>query len=455
MVESLNKDINLRFDDWFLSPTEELDIEVKNWLDTTNREDQAKIAKALIALENHGGGFLVLGFDDSSGLLSPAAPYPANLDSYGTDSINNIVKNFAEPVFHVHVSYQVHPTTKQEFPVIRAPGKSKIPVRSCRGSSDGSIVNNTYYIRRPGPCSEAPRTGIEWDTLMRRCVINQRADIIETISLFFPATAKGNILSLADEQQALDNFNNECLTSWKAINDNLSENDPAKITLGHYSISCEILGQTKGQTPKQILSSIEGLRRYTGWPVFIALHQPDTKPRFIANGIQASLIKLQFPDVGHADFWRIDPNGFLYLLRGYQEDCLEKLSGVTNVRAPGTGIDLTIPVWRVAEFLLRTEELARTMYEDGFSLRVKCEWTGLNKRELFMFNPRRMIYGAYRCETESVVTQGIFTQNVVTDMLADTVRALTIDLYNHFDFFVPPELFFEEEISLMKSGVIL
>jgi hypothetical protein len=68
----LNKDINSRFEDWLLNPTEGLDFEVKRWLHMTDPEAQGLVAQALIALENHGGGFLLFGYmEDAQKKLIP------------------------------------------------------------------------------------------------------------------------------------------------------------------------------------------------------------------------------------------------------------------------------------------------------------------------------------------------------------------------------------------------
>ena len=184
----------------------------------------------------------------------------------------------------------------------------------------------------------------------------------------------------------------------------------------------------------------------------MALHQPESKPYLIDGALEASLVNIRRPNPAHADFWRIHPDGLFYLLRGYQEDCLETLSESRKVRAPGTGIDLTIPTWRVAEFLLRSEELARSMFEDGFTMLVRCEWTGLKERELFMFNPRRMIFDGHRCKAPSVITEQKLTQDVIENLLPEAVKRLTSPLYEHFDLFQPPQMFFDEEITLMRTG---
>jgi len=451
----MNREINSLFEDWLISPMETLDIEAKCWLDMNDIESKGTIAKALIALENHGGGYLVIGFsEDAAGVLSSDPNRPPNLTAFGTDEINAIIKKYAEPAFHAHVTFQKNPDSGDEFPVIRSPGTSKVPVRSCSETPNGTLKNKVYYIRRPGPSSEAPLDGSEWDALIRRSVLNQRSEIIDILRSFIPAAAPGNLQAIVDEREVLNQFSRGSFARWTSINDSLKDDHLAKIKLGYFSFSCQVIGKSKGLNIGKILSSVEGLRRYTGWPIFVALHQLESKPYLIDGALEASLVNIQRPNPAHADFWRIHPNGLFYLLRGYQEDCLETLSGSRNVRLPGTGIDLTIPTWRVAEFLLRSEELARSMFEDGFTMLVRCEWTGLKERELFMFNPRRMLFDGHRCKAPSVTTEQKLTQDVIENLLPEAVKRLTSPLYEHFELFQPPYIFYDEEITLMKTGRI-
>lgn len=294
--------------------------------------------------------------------------------------------------------------------------------------------------------------GAEWDALIRRCVINQRSEIIDLLRSFTPGVAPGNLKTLTDERAALNQFVTDSHNRWTSINSSLAGDNSSKIKYGWFSFACQIVGQSKSVSPKFVLESVERLRRYTGWPIFVALHQPESRPKLKDGVIEASLTKLKMPSPAHADFWRIHPDGYLYVLRGYQEDDLETLAGSGKGLAPGRGFDLTIPVWRVAEFLLRSEELAHTMFEEGFSLLVRCEWSGLQDRKLLSFNSRRILFDAHRCATNDITTEGKFTQGAINDMLPDVVRSLTMDLYQHFDFFEPPDKFFDEEISLMRSG---
>lgn len=46
--------------------SEDLDVEYKTWMDTSQNEVRAKLARHLAALANHGGGSLVFGVDDTT-----------------------------------------------------------------------------------------------------------------------------------------------------------------------------------------------------------------------------------------------------------------------------------------------------------------------------------------------------------------------------------------------------
>ncbi|MXY67795.1 MAG: hypothetical protein F4Y47_04465 [Acidobacteriia bacterium] len=72
-----------RLADLLVDPREDLDLEVKNWLDLKDdKHDKAIFAKSALALANHGGGFVVLGLEESGEGLVEAANRPATLERY-------------------------------------------------------------------------------------------------------------------------------------------------------------------------------------------------------------------------------------------------------------------------------------------------------------------------------------------------------------------------------------
>lgn len=155
-----------------LKPEETLEVEYKEWLTLKAMPHKAKLAKELIALRNHGGGHLVLGFEDDK--MEPVAR-PTGYDYVTTDYVNGIVARYAQPPFHCNVR------EVKEHLIISVPAGVKEPVRSKRGSKNDEIVPDRYYIRRPGPNSELPRSGLEWDLLLRRCIGNRQAELETTV----------------------------------------------------------------------------------------------------------------------------------------------------------------------------------------------------------------------------------------------------------------------------------
>lgn len=416
----------------------------------TDAESHGIVAKALIALENHGGGFLLFGYkEDAAKKLVPDPAHPASMKPYLTDAMNAILKKRAEPSFHVEVTLQLHPLTKEEYPLVRVTGRSKVPVRSDSATSAGSLKQYVYYVRAPGPESRGPLNAAEWDALLRRALLNQREEIIGLLRTLLPSVSDLLITTPTNEQHVLHAFAEVCADRWKSLNDALPADHPSKITLGHFSFVARILGTAKGLTAREIIDANQSARRYTGWPVFVTLHQEQTKPKLVDGCIEAWLAHINYPDVGHADFWRIDPKGNFFLLRGYQEDSLDPEKGFGK---PGTLFEATLPVWRLGEFLLRVADLAELMYEPGFEVIVECEWNGLASRHLFVHNMRRYVPDGYATAENAINTRGKFAQQVVRELLPDTVKSLTHSMYEHFDFFAPPDSFYSEEIADMTKN---
>ena len=81
-------------------PRETLDIELKEWVNLTDRVAQSKLAKHIAALANHGGGYLVFGFCDDQ---SVAPNRPTDLSLFNRDQFSTIVKRYLNPNFQCKV----------------------------------------------------------------------------------------------------------------------------------------------------------------------------------------------------------------------------------------------------------------------------------------------------------------------------------------------------------------
>ena len=444
----LNKDINSRFEDWLLNPSEGLDFEVKQWLNMDDPESQGIIAKALIALENHGGGFLLLGYrEDEHKRLEPDPNRPASMEPYLGDSLNAIVKRRAEPAFHVEVTLQMHPKTGAEYPLVRVPGTSKVPIRSESATAGGALKQNVYYIRAPGPESRGPRDGTEWDALLRRSILNQREDIVRALRGIIGIDSGLALPTQPTEMDELMAFVINSESRWSTLNASLPDDHPSKIKLGHFRFAARAIGKSKDMKPVDILQVNDSSRDYTGWPPFATIYREHMKPAPFDGCIEAWLAHIDTPDVGHADFWRIRPDGYFFLLRGYQEDSTDPHRRVAE---PGTSFEATLPIWRLGEFLLRVADLATAMFEGEFEILVDCEWTGLTGRRLFVDKFRRAIRAATAAQ-DNAHTSGRFP-GTIRDILPEAVRMLLEKLYQQFDFLEISPQMYAEELSDMTKG---
>lgn len=100
-----------RLTDLLLDPREALDVEIKGWLDLAQSDEhKAVLAKALLALANSGGGFVILGFAEGDTGAAPVPGRPVTLDAYSQDLVNAIVQNYAEPAFHArYITFCIRP----------------------------------------------------------------------------------------------------------------------------------------------------------------------------------------------------------------------------------------------------------------------------------------------------------------------------------------------------------
>ena len=409
------------------------------------------MAKALIALENHGGGFLLIGYREGSDKrLEPDPNRPADLSSFGSDSLNAILRRRAEPAFNVEVNFQRHPESGEDYPLVRVSGLSGVPVRSASSTPNGALKDFTYYIRAPGPESRAPLYAHEWDALIRRSILNQRDEILQILRTFLPALqghAVGNVDPQLPADVSLGTFTTNALEEWIGLNSSLEKDHRAKIVDGFFYFSARIVGASVSLPLAEVVNAVESARRYTGWPVYIVVRREGLEPQNIDGFIQAWVARNSLGDPGHADFWRIGKEGLFFLLRGYQEDAAHELRGGGP---SGSALEVTLPVWRVGEFVLRTREIAQKMFDGDFMLHVECTWTGLKGRRLYAHRFDRLVPG-YAAGSDVVHTSAAFDESDVDRDLPRIVEELTASLYENFEFYRPQSDFYRDELSRLTN----
>lgn len=441
-----------RLTEILVEPREDLDIEIKNWLDLkSNEDDKANFAKAALALANHGGGLIILGLTETPDGAVEAADRPATLDVYRADLLNGIIHKYADPAFHCEVHLRPGPRGKI-YPVVVVPGGHRVPVRSKRGGPHGQIVkDNSIYIRRPGPQSEVPQNASDWDALLGRCLSHRRDEMFDQIrALITGAVPPAALPSPPDH---LEKFINISLARWETLAASLPDGVAERCPHGFIWYAFELGGDIRSLSGPQFAETLRSAEvNYSGWPPFWYPTRSGIAP-YPFEGMVECWIGGDTEDgygshgAGMADFWRVSPNGLGFFLRGYRED---DLAGRANMPAnPGSWIEVEWPVAITAEILSYVQSLAARLIDGPASVRLRAGYNGLHGRSL------RSITGRYLhpriSRQDSINLESTFATEALEHNLAEIAQPFLAPLYGIFDFFELPMSVVTEVIGKLRQ----
>lgn len=428
-------------------PREDLGAEYKTWLDLSGNEHKATLAKAAIALTNHGGGFIIIGFEEREQELYSVV-CPDEMQVITQDLINAVIRRFAAPEFHCEMYNVPHPTSGIVHPVICIPGTQTEPVMSKR-DCQGTLVKNRCYIRKPGPRSEEPHTGDEWRSLLNRCMRAGRDDMLEAIR----SIVTGRVEVQNPTPNALDDlklYSEAAYDRWQELVSDEPADSPSKFPNGFYEMSFSLVGaeQATGLNNLQEKLAIARQIKLTGWTPFLSMTTNGWIPYPHENFIEAWVGRPVRDDWGNrdpslCDFWRVSPDGKLYTIRGYSEDGQEGT-------VAGAVFDVSLPVLRIGEGLLFAARLADT-FEGVNEIVIQCHYKGLDGRRLISFGGQRALFGEDTCRTDEVILTSLATPEQVQDNLAEIIHQLLLPLYERFNFFELPFFLVEEELTRLRT----
>jgi hypothetical protein len=429
-------------------PNETLSAEYKGWLNLSDIRGKATLAKAAIALANHGGGIIVLGMRSHEDGPLQSVQRPAEIGRYTQDDVNQAINRFAEPEFHCELRFTVHSATGVEHAFVSIPGGMSVPIMS-RRDCEGVISARRCYIRKPGPRSEEPLDGQEWRALLDRCVQAGRENMLDAIRAIVHGRA-GSAPSPSQVSSALPGFTEATRARWLGLLANLPVDDPARFPLGHYELGFEILDGKPLQSLLEMRRAMQqtGSVKHTGWGPFVQLTRTEYAPQIVGGAIEAWLglpaERVLGRGPAHCDFWRADATGRLVLMRGYDEDDAPG-------REPGKWTDVTLPVWRVGEAILYVGRLAE-LFGENTSILVRCRFLGLKGRSLASISGERWIFDDRRCADNEVILERQITRAQARDNLVEVLHALLSPLYERFSFFELSENLVAEEIERMTRN---
>ncbi len=145
------------------------------------------------------------------------------------------------------------------------------------------------------------------------------------------------------------------LTKWEAASRRRAHVKSGKVRLGlllsgTWTVAYRLATTSAPPSPRRLLTLLrENVGHETDWPLWNARLG---EPRVVDETIEDWRAETSTTEAGSADFWRARPDGFFFTLRGYQEDT--EIAGLPAA----TALDLTLPIWRIAESLLHAARMA-------------------------------------------------------------------------------------------------
>lgn len=378
-------------------PRETLEIELKRWLDLRDRIVQAKLARHIAALANHGGGWIVFGFCDG-GEIDPDRPHELSL--YSRDTFGSIVSRLLTPAFQCDVQF-VQSTAGLLYPVVRVPSHGTAPIgakadgpHDSKGQPQG-LRGGVYYVRKPGPKSEAALGLEDWQPLIRRCVTFDRDSLIADITRAIQPKVEPPAVAINDRLKA---WHEQSEARWKGIVERASALTwLVDIEKHHCQLSYMIVSDTEVSIPAGDLQAVlEAVNRdvretvWTGWSMFYPFTRPEiaasVHPEF-ADGsgldvLESNLIGDGDFEISLPDYWRYSVDGRATIIRPYRED--RQRSVEARGRAAGTWLSPETILRETAELVTHAKVMAERY--DGSGVAFRCTWRGLAGREIDDWN---------------------------------------------------------------------
>ncbi|MBW4465535.1 MAG: ATP-binding protein [Pegethrix bostrychoides GSE-TBD4-15B] len=453
--------ISKRMQELIQQPQESLSVELKSWIDPDQPHDISKIVKAALAMRNHGGGYIIIGFDNKTRepLIDDA---PLNVrELFHIDKIQGMIAKYSSEAFEVDVQFPQR--NGQDFPVINIPTGIKTPVASKKElpSTDRNkplIDVDTIYVRSLSSNNTPSTTKAQskdWDRLIEICFDNREADIgrfirrhlggVGSEQLNSLATAfAGNLKSEVSTEDLLRAYFNESEKYYEQAVFNRKVELPKR---GFREVGLILIGEIPDHSPNQAFLNLldSSNPNYTGWPVWLDSRQfPANSRPYVNNGAwEALLIDLERSWGSHIDFMRLDPQGKFFLRRALEDDMQEP----DRSPRPLTVLDWGLSIIRTAEAIAVGIAFAISMgcLPEKTTLAFGFKWSGLKGRKISSWaNPRRVMFHSYSAYQDEVIVFVNVPLDTPLSALSQYVSKVIKPLFETFEGFTLGEDIIEE-----------
>jgi len=455
-----------RADELVGRPVESLNVELKTWLDPVDDLHVAKLVRAIFALRNRGGGFLVIGFDDKT--LQPD-PFPFNRpleDVYHLDEVQAVVSRYAHDAFEIEVRMGVR--DGNSYPVIVVPEGVRTPVAVKRDLIDKTsgrplLTKGEIFFRTlesNGTPSSARIAPADLATLMEICFDNREADIGRFLRRQLGgggAEALRTLLGGEPVPSATDHL--------RARAQGVITRGDAAFAAAHAASALPVnkalilqgltmrVGMAAEPTHPGALATSEFMNRiaasnpqYTGWPAWLdarGFYRQEDRARVEGGAWVTYIHGGGMGERERIEYMLYDPRGDFYTRRLMQDDTADKVK-------PFTVLDPLLMLYRVTEFIAAGISILRGAgWNEDEKAGFAFSWTGLNGRQIRSWvNPLRFFgvgegYQSHTDAANSYVEVGLDTPHLA---LAPAVERAVAPLFACFNGYQPPVQVIEEAV---------
>jgi hypothetical protein len=397
-----------RMQELIQQPQESLSVELKAWIDPNCPDGIAKIVKTALAMRNHGGGYIVIGFNNDT--LEPILDnIPGNVrEIFHIDKIQGMIAKYSSEPFEITVEFPQR--NGQDFPVIIIPTGIKTPVAAKRdlpSNNEGKLLirAHTVYVRSLSSNNTPSTTQAQskdWSKLIEICFDNREADIGRFIRRHLGAIGTEQLNSLAavlagsfkpetSTEDSLKEYFEESEQHYEQAltKRNFTLPEHGLPEHGIWEVGLILIGQVPDHAANQeflnLLSSSNP--NYTGWPVWLDGRRlgEDNRPYPLNEVWEALLISLssRWPDRDFIEFMRFDPKGKFFLMRALEDDMASRTRPDTSPQ-PLTTLDCGLAIIQTAEAIAVGIEFAKSMgcLPEETTLAFAFKWTKLAERRL-------------------------------------------------------------------------
>ncbi len=180
-----------------------------------------------------------------------------------------------------------------------------------------------------------------------------------------------------------------------------------------------------------LIRLLVSMPHHTGWTPWLdsrGFPEQEDHPYVVDKGWEALVMELQRSPIGlYLDFWRIDPSGRFYCLRGLEDDFPRP-----GKPEPLTAIDFFLQVSRIAEIISVALSFARSMGcdEKNTTLAFAFRWSGLCDRDLACWaQPDRSFFPRGKSHQDRILTQTVVPLETPPSNLATYVEQVVAPLF--------------------------